>query len=811
MKQQMSISPTEVNRGVLDFSYLLDAPAGKHGFVQAKNGHFYFENGQRIRFLGFNIAARSNTPSHEDAEKLASRFASMGVNVIRLHAADAPLGDGAANWSSCREAPLLDYDKGTSRLFHPEGLDRFDYLIAQLKEKGIYLHIDLIVARAFMEMDELTYPGNVPSCMKRYPMYNQRLVELQKEYARELLTHVNPYTGLALKDEPAVMTVQINNEESAIKGNNGSDQGENMKPYRDEVSRRFGDFLLAKYHSREALKEAWTFNGVCALGEDEDPAQGTVRGIEGGFYQSVGEPMGPWDAPEGPARYEDFMEFGAEVNRNFYQEMKQYLRSLGVKVPIVASNLMAGAADVYGHTDGDLMENNCYFNHPILPVQNDTYMVYGPVEYVSANPLTVQQGIGALGTTLLSLAAVAAVQGKPFVISEWNEYGLHPFHSTAFVQMIAYACLNDWDGLILYNYHTSEKPDAEPADEIINIFDAYNDPALISQWGFMASAFLKGLISPSKHRVDVAYTKNDWKTLPNFHAMPMCFLPYVTSLRNVFLEDGDQYEGDADMTVNAGFLNDGDLRYAKHGVYYAWSMYRDAKRRQPEERRLKDAVQDSREIQSGVHLSDRALVFDRISDIAHYGDYHEFAALLDKAMKEWKIMDQSCGFVDGKLISDTGEIIFDPDHAKFQVRTPACSYFSGAPEEETDLSDRISVRAANERISLVLLPLDRPCLEEAEEYLLTAVGTTGTDAESFSPGPELMPGLQFTMIRKDGKLFAETLEGSLLVRAKAAKLIVLDPVGNELGEIRGESRGDGVFFHMLGDLPGVQYHLHIVE
>ena len=32
----------------------------------------------------------------------------------------------------------------------------------------------------------------------------------------------------------------------------------------------------------------------------------------------------------------------------------------------MTSNLIAGAADVYGHTDGDLMENNSYFNHPLL-------------------------------------------------------------------------------------------------------------------------------------------------------------------------------------------------------------------------------------------------------------------------------------------------------------------------------------------------------------------------------------------------------------------------------------------------------------
>lgn len=81
MKQKFRIHKAEPNKGVLDYSHLLDAPAGKHGFVEARNGHFYFEDGTRARFIGFNVAARSNTPDHETADKMAERFASMGVNI----------------------------------------------------------------------------------------------------------------------------------------------------------------------------------------------------------------------------------------------------------------------------------------------------------------------------------------------------------------------------------------------------------------------------------------------------------------------------------------------------------------------------------------------------------------------------------------------------------------------------------------------------------------------------------------------------------------------------------------------------------
>lgn len=808
MKRNISIHKAEANKGVLDFSHLLDAPAGKHGFVRVKKGHFYFEDGIRCRFLGFNVAARSNTPDHETADKMAERFASMGVNIIRLHAADAPVGEEPGSWSSCKEAPLLNYQKENGREFNKKGLDRFDYFVAKLKEKGIYLHIDLIVARDFREGDGLDYPGNPGSCVKRFPMYNKRMIELQKEYAKMILCHINPYTGLALIDDPAVVVVQINNEESAISGTMGTDGREDMQPYRDEVQKRFNHFLLMKYGTREQLKKAWTNGESCALRCEEDPEKGTVLGVDGEAYQPVNDPASEWDSGVNSARYADFMEFGIWINRNFYQRMKDYLHSLGVKVPIVTSNLLTGAADIYGHMDGDIIENNSYFNHPLLPVQNNTYHVLGPREYVSVNPLTMQKGGNPKATTLLSLASMAALEGKPFMLSEWNEYGLHPFHSTSLVHTVAYACLNDWDGLILYNHHTSEHWDDQPEDKILNIFDVYNDPAVVCQWGFMASVFLKGLINVANNRVDVVYTQNDLRTLPVFHAMPSTFFPYVTAMRNVFLDGGDSYRGDADVAINAGFLNGADLSDAKHGVYYAWSLYRDAWRKNKETNRLEKAAKGTREIQRGVHLGRQALVFDEIAKIAENGDYSEFAKIMDQAMKEWGVLQKNTGFIEGKFISDTKEIVFDPANYQYKINTTHCAYFSGMPNGEISLSDRIMLEARNERITLALLGVDGKAFDDSREYILTAMGNTGMDETVYQPGPE-QAGRTFTTVILGGRLYVETLEGVLYIKAEEAELFILSPVGNVLAKLEVSKSEKGICFVLDGDIPGVQYHLII--
>lgn len=813
MKQRIKIDKVTPNTGALDYSWLLDAPAGKHGFVRNKDGHLYFEDGTRARFLGFNVATRSNTPDHATAEKLAERFASLGVNVIRLHAADAPIGlaeEPENKWSSCREAPLLDYESGSSRRFHPEGLDRFDYFAAKLKEKGIYLHIDLLVARAFVEGDELDYAGGVDSCTKCFPMINERLFELQKEYAKELLCHVNPYTGLALIDDPAVITIQMNNEDSAIKGTEDVKNLETVKPYRAELQRKFNHFLLTKYDNRENLAKAWTFEGVCALGEEEDPKEHTVRIAEGSFLQPVNDPMDAWDAPCGPARYADYMEFGIYMNRKFYRTFKNYLISLGAKVPIVASNLLGGAADVYGHSDGDIMENNSYFNHPLLPFSNNTYMAAGPSEYVSVDPLTVQTGIGAAATTLVGLGATAVIEGKPFMLSEWNEYGLHPFHSTAYMHTVAYACLNDWDGLILYNHHTSEKPDDQPDDEILNVFDAYNDPAVVNQWGFLAAVFLKGLVAPSDIKVNVVYNRDDLMTLPKCHMMPNQFFTYVTGMRNTFLDGGDFYAGDADVAVNAGFVQDVDLSAAAHAIYYAWSPYRDAMRKYKDEMRLEKAAAGTSRIGPGVHLGKRALVIDEIRKVAGSGNYQAFAALADRALKQWGVIEEDAGLVDGKLISATKEIVFDPQHSVFAVNTPYCGYFSGAPEESVRLSETVSVQAKNERMTLALLPKRGGRLDMAGEYVLTAMGNTGMDETTYTPGMEMM-GVTFTNVALHGKLYADTLEGTICVRADAAVLTALDTYGNPIRKIVGERTEDGVVFVLDGNVPSVNYVITVGE
>ena len=72
-------------------------------------------------------------------------------------------------------------------------------------------------------------------------------------------------------------------------------------------------------------------------------------------------------------------------------------------------------------------------------------------------------------------------------------------------------------------------------------------------------------------------------------------------------------------------------------------------RRYPDKNRLTFAARDTKEIQPGIHLGEKTLVFDKIEKIAGDGDYREFAEILDQAFKKWGIVPKDAGLVDGKI------------------------------------------------------------------------------------------------------------------------------------------------------------------
>lgn len=778
MRQRIMIDKETPFQGALDFSYMQDAPAGKFGHVYVKEGHFYFENGRQVRFFGFNFPARANMPDHKTAEILSARLASMGVNVVRVHAVDAASGE--KGWSTNPKYSILDDKEGSGRL-NERGLERLDYWLYQLKIHGIYLHIDLLVGRRFLAAQNLDYPMDLPMS-KSSSHFNERLIQLQEEYAIRYLTHVNQYTGLTLAEDPAVMTVQICNEDSVFFDSKTAREHPAVAAYKKELQRRFNAFLLAKYDTRKNLKKAWSYweNGryITGLEEDEDPQKGNVRcpeignycqNVNDSFYKELQE-----SRLETTGRYADFTQFEMELNQNYYQRMINLLRSIPVKAPIATGCLLAGAADIYSHLSAEVMENNAYFNHPLgSNLDFEGILVPDLRDYVSTDPMTQTFPEMEHRSNITVQASIAAVEKRPMILSEWNEYGLQLFHSPAYLMTTAYACLNDWDGLIIYCYHTDDHLRPEAADKILDVMDCYSDPSLMLQFGMLAKVFRNGLINASPVTAHLVYRHEDLLRLPYTYRMPTAYFPLVMRFRSVFLEPGEQYEGNAQVAVSAGFVAGGDYTKAQHAILYRHSDDLDAfaQRQIPKNSSgeifytayRKNAIivncKDSR-YHGEAYLNDQFLCIEDIDKLTEGNDYSLFAELVNMALKKWGILPKTTGLGEsGEIISQTGELFFNPHKGYFRVNTPHFQSYAGRNSGKIVLSEQICIKGTNRSLLVSSLSLDGHPLERSTHYLLLIIGESGLDQTTYHP-----VDFRITEVRRKGNRFVEILDGTVEIR-----------------------------------------------
>lgn len=85
------------------------------------------------------------------------------------------------------------------------------------------------------------------------------------------------------------------------------------------------------------------------------------------------------------------------------------------------------------------------------------------------------------------------------------------------------------------------------------------------------------------------------------------------------------------------------------------------------------------------------------------------------------------------------------------------------------------------------------------------MGETGNDENTYEPGEQMM-GIPFTNVTLKGKLYAETLEGTLKVKAKKARLEILNTVGEVIETLEGTADGDEISFE-LKETKGIMFHL----
>lgn len=247
-----------------------------------EDGHFATQ-GETIRFWGANLTTGACFPTKEKAAFIAARMRKMGLNLMRFHHMDNPWTDNAGT--------IFDRTLDHTRELDPVTLDRFHYLLAHMKRNGIYANINLHVSRTFTEGDGVLHADSIVDFSKAVTMFDPWLIFLQKEYAQQLLTTVNPYTELALVDDPVMAMLEVTNENTVY----GFWKGDRLQPFArggsilQRHSKMLDDqwhhFLWQKYQDQTALENAWGA-GTTGLGVNEQ--------IEDGDFES-GNPNLVWE------------------------------------------------------------------------------------------------------------------------------------------------------------------------------------------------------------------------------------------------------------------------------------------------------------------------------------------------------------------------------------------------------------------------------------------------------------------------------------------------------------------------------------
>ena len=190
-----------VEDSVADFRFLLDAPAGKHGFVTVKDGHFVFADGTPARFWGVNTNSSFHYGEKAHIAKVLEQIAACGYNAIRLHHFD----NGLMRRKDPATGKPLEVDE-----IDPERMDHLDFLLAEAKKRGIYITLDFFTLRWWAKVPK--YGSLVRGEYKVLAYFDETIRNDLIRLSRDLMNHKNRYTGLRWADDPAVIFINFINE-----------------------------------------------------------------------------------------------------------------------------------------------------------------------------------------------------------------------------------------------------------------------------------------------------------------------------------------------------------------------------------------------------------------------------------------------------------------------------------------------------------------------------------------------------------------------------------------------------------------------
>ncbi|MGF1496905.1 MAG: hypothetical protein ACFB8W_08805 [Elainellaceae cyanobacterium] len=325
-------------RSQLDLRFLNEATAGETGFVQlsADGRDFAKGDGSPIRFWAVNSSVWERSPT--DLPDHARFLAKRGVNMVRWHGHLPTQKEGAA---------LEDINEIER--------DHLWQMVAAMRQAGIYLTLSPYYAKWTAAQPQWPVPRSSDD-FHGLLFFDPTLQAAYQDWLRSLLLPENPYTGIPLKDDPAIAIIQLQNEDSLLFWTLESIEGED----RQMLCRQFGDWLTEKYGSTAAVQAAWADTEL----DGDDWQQSTPQ------LYPVWQLTQPPPRNRGEAqRLADQTEFLTTRMRQFNADTVRFLREeIGAQQLINAGNWKTASverlndAERYSYTATDVIGVNRYYN-----------------------------------------------------------------------------------------------------------------------------------------------------------------------------------------------------------------------------------------------------------------------------------------------------------------------------------------------------------------------------------------------------------------------------------------------------------------
>ena len=327
---------------LLDLRYLNEQQAGEKGFVRITNSNFITADSKPLKLFGVNLGYENLLQDRDSIDYLAKILAKKGVNAVRVH---------GSLWSPTN---LSCIDK--------EKLSSLHYAVYAFKKQGIYTHISLYFPLWLYIKPEYGIEG-YDTIENKFPFglifFEPKLRSYYQSWLNKIFLSTNSFTGLSLAEDPAVVLVELVNEDSLFFWT--FSKSNFPEKYWNLLTKLFGEWLNKRYGSLEKILSLWKTEKL----KEDNPLAKTAGLYD--IWHLTGSALSS-ASPVKKDRLQKQAVFMAELQKNFYLSMKDYLRNtLKVKSLIVPSNWITADEKIltpieeWTYTAGDVIDRHYYF------------------------------------------------------------------------------------------------------------------------------------------------------------------------------------------------------------------------------------------------------------------------------------------------------------------------------------------------------------------------------------------------------------------------------------------------------------------